>query len=61
MCAGFLLRGADHNLAIRLKRMKGEILDNISDGGHELHANYREMAIANGIPEGDKALRLCRD
>lgn len=60
-CAGFLLRGADHNLAVRLKRMRGEIIDDVVDGGHELHENYRAMAIANGVPPGDDALRLCRD
>lgn len=59
-CAGFLLRGAEHNLAIRLKRMKDNILNDVSDGGTELYVNYRAMAIANGVPENDKSLRLCR-
>ncbi|MFC6281145.1 DUF6283 family protein [Polaromonas aquatica] len=60
-CAGFLLHGADNNLSVRLKRMKGEILNDVSDGGLELHKSYRAMAIANGVSENDECLRLCRD
>ena len=60
ICAGFLLRGADHNLLVRLKRMRGECHD-VHDGGHELHENYRAMAIANGVDADDPALSLCRD
>ena len=59
-CAGFLLRGADHNLSVRMSQIKGEILDDICDGGHELHAGYREMAIANGVDPNDPVLRDCR-
>lgn len=61
ICAGFLLRGADHNLAVRLKRMRGEIVDDVVDGGHELHENYRAMAVANGVDPADAVLRPCRD
>jgi len=59
-CAGFLLRGADHNLAVRLKRMKGEIVDDVTDGGAELFENYRAMAVANGVAADDPVLRNCR-
>lgn len=59
-CAGFLLRGADHNLAVRLDRMRGRILDDVSDAGHALHASYRAMAIANGVNPADPVLRPCR-
>ncbi|RMA56482.1 hypothetical protein C8C96_4899 [Acidovorax sp. 100] len=59
-CAGFLLRGADHNLGIRLRRMKDELME-VCDGGHELHENYRAMAIANGVPADDPVLAACRD
>lgn len=59
-CAGFLLRGADHNLSVRLRRMRGEIRDDVHDGGHELHANYRAMAIANGVDPTDPAISACR-
>lgn len=58
-CAGFLLRGADHNLGVRLQRMKGRMLD-VQDGGHELHDGYREMAIANGVPPEHDGLKSCR-
>lgn len=61
ICAGFLLRGADHNLAVRLKRLRGEILDDVSSGGHELHANYRAMAQANGVQAEHESLTDCRD
>lgn len=59
-CAGFLLRGADHNLAVRLARMRGEIGDDVRDGGHELHAGYRQMAVANGVDPDDPVLAQCR-
>jgi hypothetical protein len=59
-CAGFLLRGADHNLSVRMKRMRGEIRDDVHDGGHELHADYRAMAIANGVDPTDQAISACR-
>ncbi|WP_425953308.1 DUF6283 family protein [Ralstonia pseudosolanacearum] len=60
-CAGFLLRGADHNLSVRLGKMNGTIKDNVSDGGVELFADYREMAVANGVDPNDPVLTLCRD
>jgi Family of unknown function (DUF6283) len=61
VCAGFLLRGADHNLAVRLKRLNGQIVDDVTDAGLELHANYRAMAVANGVDADDEILRPCRD
>ncbi len=63
ICAGFLLNGAYHNLRIRLAvRMAGTIDPaTITDGGHELHENYRAMAEANGVDPEDPVLRLCRD
>jgi hypothetical protein len=61
ICAGFLLRGAVHNLMVRLKFVKGELRDDVRDGGHALHANYRAMAVANGVPPDDPALAECRD
>lgn len=59
-CAGFLLSGADHNLAVRLQRIQGKCLD-VVDGGYDLHPSYRAMAIANGVPCDDPVLELCRD
>ncbi len=60
ICAGFLLRGAEHNLAVRLKRMQGVIQEDVHDDGHPLHENYRAMAEANGVPSDDLALTPCR-
>lgn len=59
MCAGFLLRGAAHNLAVRLQLLRGIRLE-VSDGGHELHASYAEMAVANGVDPNDPILAPCR-
>jgi hypothetical protein len=61
MCAGFLLRGAAHNLAVRLKMVRGDSFSDVVDGGHELHENYRAMAIANGVAPDDPVLGACRD
>lgn len=59
-CAGFLLHGADHNLTIRLARMRGDVDDDVSDGGHAMHPSYAAMAIANGVDRDDPVLRPCR-
>ena len=57
-CAGFLAR-SDHNLTVRMNAT--DLLRNTSDGGHELFANFRELAVANGVPADHPALRDCRD
>ena len=59
-CAGFLLRGADHNLSVRLGFIEGRFGGDVEDGGHDLHENYREMAIANGVDPDDPVLTKCR-
>lgn len=60
-CAGFLLRGADHNMAIRLRLASGAIdMSQVTDGGHELHAGYVTMAVANGLDHRDPVLARCR-
>lgn len=59
-CAGFLLRGADHNLSVRMGLRSGLYKDDVTDGGHQLHADYRAMAVANGVDPADPVLRLCR-
>jgi hypothetical protein len=61
LCAGFLLRGSQHNLSVRLKMIKGQAFEDVHDGGHELHANYRAMAEANGVDPADPVLAPCRD
>ncbi|UDM18995.1 DUF6283 family protein [Vogesella sp. XCS3] len=60
-CAGFLLRGAGHNLSVRLGYIAGRYHGDVTDGGHVLHDNYRSMAIANGVDKDDPVLALCRD
>ncbi|MBI2770349.1 MAG: hypothetical protein HYX47_12055 [Burkholderiales bacterium] len=59
-CAGFLLRGADHNLAVRLGLRSGRYRLDVTDGGAQLHQDYRAMAIANGVHPDDAALEPCR-
>ncbi|WP_372393908.1 DUF6283 family protein (plasmid) [Azospirillum sp. HJ39] len=60
-CAGFLLRGAAHNLAVRLDLMKGKITPDEVHSPVPLYDSYREMAEANGVPPDDPALAPCRD
>ena len=61
ICAGFLLRGVDHNHAVCLMLISGTLdLSTVSDGGHALHADYRAMAVANGVRADDPVLRECR-
>jgi Family of unknown function (DUF6283) len=61
-CAGFLLRGARHNLTTRLKLAERKIdPTSVSDAGLELFENYREMAKANGVPPDDPVLAKCRN
>lgn len=55
-CAGFLLRGAAHNFAVR---MHGPDPDTIHSD-RPLYESYQEMAIANGVSPDDPALALCR-
>lgn len=60
-CAGFLLRGATHNLAVRLGYGNGRYGESpVTDGGHELYDSYREMAVANGVDPNDPVLKECR-
>jgi Family of unknown function (DUF6283) len=59
-CAGFLLRGAMHNLATRLAWSRGSLKDDVSDAGHELFDDYRSMAVANGVDPASPALSRCR-
>jgi len=59
VCAGFLLRGAAHNMAARMRRIRGEWMD-VEDGGVELYEDYRAMAEANGVDPDDPVLARCR-
>lgn len=59
-CAGFLERGAVHNLAVRLAYGGGRYERCDRSGGLELVDDYREMAIRNGVPRSHPALKACR-
>lgn len=56
-CAGFLLRGADHNLSVR---MHGPDKADIHCD-RDLYTDYREMAVANGVDPNDSTLAQCRN
>lgn len=61
VCAGFLMMGADHNLAVRMRYMSGAWdFDSISDGGFDLWDSYVAMAVGNGVDPDDAALKDCR-
>lgn len=57
-CAGALMStGAEHNLSIRLRLMKGDFRwEDVSDGGADLFPDYRSMAEANGVDPDDPIL-----
>lgn len=56
-CAGYVLMSSAHNLSCRMARMPfGDVRS-----PYPLHATYRRMAIANGVPANHPALRQCRD
>lgn len=59
-CAGFLLRGAAHNMSVRLGYISGRYQNDVADGGLDLHESYRAMAEANGVAPDDPALARCR-
>lgn len=60
-CAGFLLRGAEDNLQVRLGYCSGRYRQDVTDGGAQLHDGYRAMAIANGVAPNDPVLGPCRN
>lgn len=59
-CAGFLINGAAHNFTVRMAIRK-DFDWNAIRSERPLFANYREMAIANGVDPDDPALAECRD
>lgn len=61
VCAGFLERGATHNLSVRLALMANRLQPMDRSGGHDLYPNYRAMAVAQGIHADDPAMARCRD
>lgn len=59
-CAGFLLKGAEHNLAVRMALINEEIDLKKIKTDVDLYEDYVEMAIANGVDENHPALKRCR-
>jgi hypothetical protein len=61
-CAGGLLStGAEHNLNVRLRLMRGEFRwEDVTDGGADLFPDYRAMSEANGVDPDDEVLAPCR-
>lgn len=60
-CAGFLSRGANHNLSVRLAYSTGRLEPKDRSGGYDLYPNFRSLAVANGVAASDPCLRECRD
>ena len=56
-CAGFILQSSAHNLSCRMSR---EMFDGVRSP-YPLFGTYRELAVANGVPEDHPALMDCRD
>lgn len=59
-CAGFLERGADHNLTVRMAYLRGNLDLRDRSGGQTLYDDFVEMAIANEVEPEDEALAPCR-
>lgn len=59
-CAGFLLRGANHNMNYRLALAFGHVEPDEIHSDVELYDSYRDMAVANGVDPDHPALKLCR-
>jgi Family of unknown function (DUF6283) len=59
-CTGFLLRGAEHNLAVRIHKSYGRIDPARLRASVPLYNSYRQMAVANGVDPDDPALEQCR-
>lgn len=61
LCAGFLLRGADHNIGVRLAAIRGDVdLRDVSDDGLDLFDDYFDMAVANGCDPAEDVLQPIR-
>lgn len=60
MCAGFLMRGAAHNITVRVAIIEGKLDPTTITSPVELYPDYRAMAIANGVAPDDPVLEPCR-
>jgi hypothetical protein len=59
-CAGFVLRGATHNLGARLSINAQRLDPRAVSSPFPLYCDYREMAVANGVEPDHPALAACR-
>jgi len=59
-CAGFVLRGSDHNLGARLACRDGRLDRGKVSSPYPLYGDFRAMAIANGLAPDHPALLACR-
>ncbi|WP_235910627.1 DUF6283 family protein [Deinococcus kurensis] len=58
-CAGFLLRGAEHNMSVRLGYIRGKYGD-LDQTPPDLYEDYVDMAVANGVDPDHPALKRAR-
>lgn len=58
-CAGFILAQGRDNLGIRIGFARGRVTMPLHT--MPLYANYRAMAVANGVDPADPAIARCRD
>ena len=61
VCAGFLERGADHNLSVRIAYSMGDLERTDRSGGCDMYEGFSEMAVANGVDPDHPVLVPCRD
>jgi hypothetical protein len=61
-CAGFIVVTSLNNISVRLALASGRLTAQRvgTPQGVALYANYREMAVANGVDNDDPVLALCR-
>jgi hypothetical protein len=60
-CAGWIQQQGGHNLTIRMALIGGSLDLSEIEAEPNLYANYREIAIANGVDEDDPALEDIRN
>jgi hypothetical protein len=59
-CAGFLLKGATHNLGVRLAIYENRYDRGVLSSPVELFDSFVEMAVFNGVDPEDPVLQPCR-
>lgn len=57
VCAGYMIQQSAHNMTLR---MSGQNFRDVTSQ-HKLFETYRDMAVANGVPEDHPSLDYCRD